>query len=287
MTCGGAALVLAHGYPEGVGALAQYFEAAGFDLFVHVDRKVALDPFHARLAGRSGVILVEPRVNVFWRGFSVVEATIGLITAALQQRDYPRYVLISDDSLPLVGPRVLSAMLEQGQEFLEASATTRPDFLRRYDRFYMLDSVATQIRWLPVAEREVTPDAVLRINRLESLRKRGKRPLEALYHGSQWWALQRISVEAILNSWHTDHWLRESFEFSEVPDEHYFQTILGMERNSVWNTLVHTEWDVPVPPRVYTTIEEIGERAGVGAPFIRKVRLTEQQLHDYMPPLLA
>ena len=108
-----------------------------------------------------------------------------------------------------------------------AAAPANDALKLRYERFFMFDSAATQVRWTPVIDREVTLDALQRFAQLSVVRSRGKKPLASLFHGSQWMALTSASVDRILNSWENDSWLRELFEFSEARMKAYFHTILS------------------------------------------------------------
>ncbi|HTJ65776.1 MAG TPA: beta-1,6-N-acetylglucosaminyltransferase, partial [Alphaproteobacteria bacterium] len=192
-----AALVLAYRYPIGLSALARYFDLTGTDMFVHVDAKIDETAFReAAAAATQQVTFLPDRIAVFWRGFTVVEATIALLKAARAQ-GYDRYLLISDDSLPIVGPDTFQALLSPEEDYF--AARPAEDELRlRYDRFYMFDSAVTQARWLALSDRHVDAETVDRFTRLGKLMKRGKKPLETCYHASQWMALTWRSVDTIL-----------------------------------------------------------------------------------------
>jgi len=283
-----AALILAANHPPGVLALARFFQAAGVDVFVHVDRKLDIAPFQAGLVNEPGIRFLTTRTEVFWGGFSLVVATKLLIDAALAQGDYEFLMLLSDDTLPLINRAMMIDILASDTQFMRVLEDKATPFKARYDGFFMPDSAATQPRAVPALSREVTADAVARMNRLQALRQRGKRPLAAFHQGSNWWALNRASVDRIRHAWDADPWLRESFEFSLLPEEHYFHTILGESGTAPPPaTFIHTEWDVEHPPRIFITIEEIVSRRDRGAPFIRKARLGSDDLDRYIGSLLT
>src|SRR5450631_2159965 len=100
-----AVLVLAYKYPIGLRSLTHFFSAPGFDIFVHVDRKIDAGPFE-ECAGDS-TCLLQDRIPVFWRGWSIVEATMRLIIHAKSRCEYDRYVLISDDTVPIADASTL------------------------------------------------------------------------------------------------------------------------------------------------------------------------------------
>lgn len=215
----------------------------------------------------------------------MVEATIALICAAVDDGGYDRYIIISDDSLPTVKMRELRDKIELGEDYI--SVGIAPEIFRsRYENFYMFDSEATQIRWLPVADRALSDDALERIGRLNTLRKIGKKPIPTAFHGSQWMGLTDKSIQCILESWNKDHWLRESFEFSEVPDGGYFHTILSQNYRLPSRPLMHVEWTGSPPPQVFTTIDELAAINSKDTLFVRKVNMVPEQLKIWTELLL-
>lgn len=281
-----AALVIASRYPAGIGALSTYFAALGADMFVHVDAKIDEAPFREAASAAGGnVHFLSDRTTVFWRGFSMTEATMKLLRSAAGKAPYDKFLLISDDSLPLLPPAVLTDRLAATDDYVAIGPNER--FRSRYTGFYMLDSYATQVRWIPLEQREVTPDAVARFLRLDALRRIGKKPIPQLFHGSQWWCLGAASVTRVLDVWATDTWRRESFEFSEVPDEHYIQTIIGEAGVPPRQQFMHTDWSTPTPPRIFKTPAELAEAAASGSLFIRKVDLNNADLESYVAGLIG
>lgn len=282
-----AAVLLAHRYPRSLGVLPRFFAAAGIDTFVHVDAKISDAPFRdAASASPAPVIFLENRVAVYWRGFTMVEATIALLKAARLRGKYDRYVIISDDSPPLIRPDALRKKLELDFDYIEVRLVDG-ELQRRYERYLMLDSPATQVRWIPLIDREVTEDMFRRCERLIALRGRGKKPCKVHHHGSQWMALTAASVDSILKSWENDIWLRESFEFSEVPDESYFHTILSEHGIPEWRPLMYTDWTDPSPPKVFKSLAEISNINTGDALFVRKIDFGYEDLKTWIDQMLA
>src|SRR5579863_9285303 len=95
-----AALILAHQCPELLARLAKRLESYGAQCFIHVDAKVDIAPFEAECSGTNSTF-VKPRTKVTWGGFSMVEATITLLSAALSDTRFTHFVLISGDTYPI------------------------------------------------------------------------------------------------------------------------------------------------------------------------------------------
>src|ERR1700688_818088 len=97
-----------------------------------------------------------------------------------------------------------------------------------------------------------------------------------------WMALSSRSVDVIMTSWDKDILLKESFEFSLFPDEAYFHTILGNRRLLSSRRLVHDDWSVQSPPRVFRTFEELLAIIPDDALFVRKVVLDAADMERWM-----
>jgi Core-2/I-Branching enzyme len=272
-----ALLVLASRYPLGLRALTRLFNTPEFDIFVHVDNKLDQAPFLKEAGGRA-TFLAE-RIEVYWRGWTMIEATMRLLDRARSIKRYESYVLISDDSLPLLSVAELKIALSENSNHMHVHPAD--DRAWRYEKYFMFDSHATQLRW--TQDREVTPDASNRLKRLADRRQGGKKPIARHFQGSQWWALSDDSVQEIFRSWNEDAWLRESFEFSDAPDEGYFQHILSGRVPS--RALMYVDWETPPsisPPRVFKTAADIAEIKPSTHLFVRKVDFDPDELDKWV-----
>lgn len=89
------------------------------EFFIHVDMKVDLSKFqHVR---GTNVRFLSQRVNVYWGGYSTVEAILALIRSALrcgQSWDY--LVLLSGSDYPIRSARYIESYLSEnaGAEFM-------------------------------------------------------------------------------------------------------------------------------------------------------------------------
>ncbi len=271
-----AVLILAFRYPRGLRALARYFSGPDHRVFVHVDAKVGIEPFIA--AAGDGVSFVADRVTVFWRGWTMVEATMKLILAARAEGPFDQFVLLSDDALPLLDVGGFRAALAAAPHYLDVGSNRAR--AERYDKFFMYDSDATQTRYVP--SRAVSDDAMARMARMIALRLRGKKPVERHFQGSQWWGLPAASIETLVARWHDDPWLRESFEFSDAPDESYFQEILGPTHARGSRKLMAVDWKAPTPPRLYVQAAELAALTPTTELFVRKIDFDDAELDVWL-----
>jgi hypothetical protein len=256
-----AVLVLASRVPQAIPLLAAYFAGAG-DVFVHVDAKT---PDQA-IPPAPGVRFV-PRSAVFWGGWSMTLATFELIDAALAAGQYDRFLLISDDSAPLLPIERMIGALSEPVERIWITVEDDAWWHRRYDGYFFFDHPATSARHVPGPERRLDEALFSAMRDAKAMQDgRGKKKL-ALAHGPQWWALTRATIERVMDTHRADEWRRASFRFSAVSDEHYIQSIIGETSRQKF---MLTERDGSVWPRVFRRPSEIDRGRAEGFLFLRK-----------------
>lgn len=269
-----ALLVLAHAAPSVLAETARVFDDPRFRIHVHLDRKVGLEDYGAGRVWPGGLRFIEERCDVYWGGFNMVRATEALARAALADASTTVCCLISDDTVPLLPPDQVYGALTSVPDRIDVGLSRRnPPYLRRYTDYYFLDSRLTSARWLEAHDRSADGTAVEALQRLARLRERGKYPFPENWNGSQWWSLARGTLEAILGELSGNPWLRESFEFSAVPDESAFHTLyanrLGLSARSFTGPMLTDATRVPAP-YVYRSLAELPS-IPAGKLFLRKV----------------
>lgn len=264
-----AILVLAYAAPDILALHARYL--SGFDFLVHVDAKADLDNF-APAIGLPNVTLLPERLGVFWRGWSSVQAQMMLLRAAVA-RQYDRVVMISDDSFTLRAPAPLQDALALPGERMEVRPA--PDFRDRYDRFFFQDSPATCRRGYNGTDRAFRLEDLDALQAMAALMRQGKLPLETLYFGQAWWSLTRASALLVLDAFDNRPHLRESFRFSDCPDEHFVQNALsvgGSLPQPNRGPLMWADWKRDPKPYTLQTMADILPALDGRHLFARKIR---------------
>ncbi|HEX7388851.1 MAG TPA: beta-1,6-N-acetylglucosaminyltransferase [Acidiphilium sp.] len=224
-----------------------------FEVFVHFDAKAG-DPPDLK---QHNVRYITPRHAVYWGGFSMVEASLALLHAAISTGDFERFLFISGDTLPvrhsaslaeaLLWPHVEYIELKpipddpatHGQSREEISARWGTGHAGRFYNFQYWDSLLTN----PFTEAELMRATGLDQANVQKLRGEaahlvrslaGRLPLrprlfQKFFFGSQWWDLSRKLVERLQDQIFSDQ-TKEYFRFMEVPDEHYLPCIIGNQR---------------------------------------------------------
>jgi hypothetical protein len=283
-----AVIVLAHlQEPAGVALLCEYFSAINASLFVHVDAKVDDSAYRSIALGQRHVELVSNPLKVYWGGFNTVRAIIRSLEFAAERGHFDRFTLITENSIPLVKPDDLIAMLSSDVEYMHLIRRPPAEVHKRYEGFYFFDCFAMSPRHCEPVLRELTDDVLHDIERLKVVRSHGKCPVD-LHHGSTYWALSRRAIEAVLESYHHHVDMRESFEFSAIPEEQYFHTILGNafpDREFVpW---MYADFSRPPYPYVFSKRAEILDRPRPAGAFLRKTDMRSPELVDFVHDLLA
>jgi hypothetical protein len=237
-------LVLSHKNPGQVEALADRIlelSPAG-EVVVHHDAAAVDVPWNGSPPAR--IHLVE-RMRVLWGDWSLVEASLRLLRFAADTLDAEWFVFASGDDRPV---RDLAAwereVASSGADGLVPARelVSRPAFGRR-PTADDLNYVRYAHRWrvLPRIGRGVL-ELARRISRYVQplckieysdrrdrwflgVRRRRRLPAGwALYAGSQWMAFDRRAAEILLS---VDGSVTAWFRHTWIPDQGYFQTVLG------------------------------------------------------------
>ena len=215
-------LVLCYAAPLIIDRVVGLLGTEHFRYFLHVDAKLDLGAYQRQMRAAHEVTWVEPRLGVFWGGYTMIEAELSLARAALADQALEAFILISDDSAPLLPASRIVQALTEAPDRITCDAR-KPDHVF-YRNFYYVDSKFTSLRHVVMAERAFTEADSQAIQRLERLRSQGKKSLSALHVGRQWWSFGRDSLSRIVSLIDGDAHLADSFRFSFIPDEMFIQT---------------------------------------------------------------
>jgi hypothetical protein len=241
-------LILAHNTPNHLSRLVRALDSPNAAFFIHVDRKSDISPFRRRLSQRN-ITFLEDRVAVYWGNFSDVKATIKLIKKALSHSlDFVYFVLLSGADYPLRDPRYIEEFFSshQGREFINlvqmpCNAVGKPVqrlenyWLKTpYNNLFVIRTVARLNKW-NMNLKLIRRDWVKALNDIVP------------YAGSQWWALTGDACRYILAFIDSRPDVVKFFNNVYMPDESFFQTIIGnskFAKDAVRN-LTFVDWSRP------------------------------------------
>lgn len=277
-----AILVLAHKAPEVLQYQIEALRHPQIHHFVHLDPKA--DPEKFDFLKDTNIQCVSAPHNIFWGGFSMVEAEISLLRLA-NDNGYDRFVLVSDDSFPLMRASDLIKSLEPPLNWAGRLKSSTDWPLQRYADFFFYDSHGTNPRSHAGSLGKFDAREASTFLDLANLMVTGKRPIPRFYHGSQWWVLTKPAADRVLNVFDDDLYLKMSFRFSAIPDESYIQTIVGnaFPREMGERTLMWTDFSRQIRPHIFTDVRDLSGAFESGYPFVRKIegdmRLLEHLSH--------
>ena len=239
-------LILAHSNPEQLSVLLEDIDNDNADIYIHIDKKSDISSF-IHLENKN-ITFIDERVEIYWGEFSIVEATINLLKVATKKKhDY--YSLLSGSDILVQSPSKLIKYLElnRGNEFINiipmpSTKLNKP--LSRIEYYTFTQSNIKKILKSSRVSKTITKIAnKLFKNKIKRNYKK-KIAIETFYAGSQWWTLSSNAVTLILNYCAENPNFIRYFRNVRIPDEVFFQTILGNSHLSktLIPSLTYTIW---------------------------------------------
>jgi hypothetical protein len=245
-------LILAHTDPPQLSRLIKALDGEDVSFYIHIDRKSSLETFTSVIKPAPNVHFLQQRVPVMWGGFSVVEATLLLIRAALAAGPAFDYaILLSGLDYPIKPRRYVLDFFGKhpGRQYLRyASIADNPSLAYKVKYYYF-----PSIQW-PRNHRIV---ARLRYKLVRFLLpRRSFLPNLVPYTGSQWWALTKDCLQYVVN-YVDEHWeYAECLCYADIPDETFFHTLV---LNSPFGEHTNRNIQVGKWPNVRQPVREAGE----------------------------
>lgn len=219
-------ILLCHKDPEGIIAQAQRLTEAGDCIAIHFDARASardFDAIRAALACNPSVTFAERRIKCGWGAWSLVEATILAVRAAVEA--FPRathFYMLSGDCMP-------TKTAQYAHDFLDR---TDADYIESFD-FFGSDWIKTGIKEERLTYRHWFNERTQKTLFYKSLAMQQRLGLERrvpadiqMQIGSQWWCLRRRTVEWVLDFIQKRRDVMRFFAATWIPDETFFQTIV-------------------------------------------------------------
>jgi hypothetical protein len=230
-------VVLAHERAEQAARLLSALRHPRASAYLHVDRRVALEPFERALAG-AGLTEVTalPRHATGWASPQLVDAALeGLSRAVADRCDY--FLLVSGADFPLRPAEEIVAFAEAAGSRSHVGHFPLPDPRWRFegrDRtdFYTFTVRGRRETCIPRGEDTSFLGARGRLLNAALRLRAAPRPPRRFpayarpFGGSQWWNLSRAAAEFVLAFLDEHPGYRRYHEHTLAPDEIFFQSIL-------------------------------------------------------------
>jgi hypothetical protein len=219
-------LILAHADLPHLRRLVTALPADSVKL-VHMDRKFGAAP---DLSAVPNTVVLSDRIAVYWADFSIVEATLSLLRAALHFGQVERIVLLSGSCYPIASDDDILDFFaaRPAANFIKAFSIEDASALY-HDKIGRIhvgeESIARLAGTHPAFNHALSRGLTLLLSWRKRDWRRGLAPLKP-YFGSQWWAITRACGEYILEREEECRAL-QFFEHCFAPDEMYFHTIVA------------------------------------------------------------
>lgn len=225
-------LILCHTDPHHIARLTQKITKGTDNVaFVHVDGKSDISPFMTLLNPQKQVEVLQNRTNVFWGGYGAIEATIGLMKAALSYGPFDRFVLLQGLEYPIRANREIVEFFENHPttEFIKAqNISTAKDYksVHKYRLYHYLD----RLNRLPYKLLEYGNSILVRSHVVPYFKRNYVRDFQGnkmeIYQGCAQFGLTYKAVQYIVDFHDKNPKFNRYFESVYAADEAYFHTIL-------------------------------------------------------------
>ncbi len=280
-------ILLCHKNPDAIIRQAAQLTAAGDCLSVHFDASSDAADYamlQDALADNPNVTFAKKRVKCGWGEWSLVQATLHAIEAAVDTFPHAsHFYMVSGDCMPIKSARFAHQFLDQHDS----------DFIESFD-FFDSNWIKTGFREERLVYRHFFNErtqkrrfyTALVLQQKLGLTRKIPDDLEIMI-GSQWWCLRRRTVEALLAFIQERPDVMRFFRRTWIPDETFFQTLVrhlvpGREIECRTLTfLMFTDYGMPLT--FYNDHYDL--LLGQGAFFARKISAEAAALHERLGAL--
>jgi hypothetical protein len=215
-------LILAHEDVDMIRRIVKRMSSVG-PTFVHVDAKSIISKSQYQ---DMSCIFVEPTVPVYWGDWSVVEATVLLLEAALVDPSTTRFTLLSGSHYPIISNREIALKAGvSGNVIASRNAPNMPDGSRPEVEYERRSYKSNKPNGWWVKTKNGFMNRVVYCGR--PLDWKAVTPPTGMRAGSQYWSIERKFAEYCVAQIRSSRPLIEYFKQIGCSDEKVFATLYG------------------------------------------------------------
>lgn len=219
-----AILILAHKDIGYLCRLVESFPIGIFRLYIHVDRRCGLTDIQVGCIRQAAdVRYLGQEYSANWGSYALVRATILLCRKALADEDNEYFHLIS-------GSDIRTCTCEHFYDFFKKNKGR--NFIMNFD-FFSTSQVEKRrnrlvyehrLEQYNIRDSKNDNDAYQR-DLKNQVKNRKVKPLPdfPVFHGSQWWSLERACIRYIVGK---ESFIEKNFKLVSIPDEIFAQTVI-------------------------------------------------------------
>ncbi len=274
-------LILCHKNPEQVKRLVSSLLHPQAHIYIHVDNKVPIAPF-LPVTDMPNVFMVGARVNVYWGGYSIVQATLNGFRQILDSGIKYDYInLLSGQDYPLKPPAEIHKFLSDnpGRLFVNVFPEWNRDaeHEHRLKQYYF---ASINIRGKYTAER------------IARLVKPRKFPGDFVPMGrSQWYTIPSDCAAYIVKFLEKNRHIVKLFKYMWAPDELIFQSVMynSHHRKAITNdNMRYVDWSERKASPKILTMNDATPLTHSGNLFARKFDInTDSDILDHLDNFMA
>ncbi|MFN4106171.1 beta-1,6-N-acetylglucosaminyltransferase [Acinetobacter lwoffii] len=201
-------LILTHKSIDHIYAYARFYQDANF--YIHLDKKVEITRINTQDLPNVYFVDDIDRVDINWAGFSMVQATLNLMSFALyHDHENSFFHLISGDDV--IFESFDSIPFDTNKIYMECYESPRHRYRVRFNTPHADTKHQRKIYGKALTILYKIFDKILPTSK-------------KCYFGSQWFSISRVDLELILRSATEDY--INFFKHKLCPDEHFFQYLV-------------------------------------------------------------
>ncbi len=224
-------LVLCHSNPAHIARLVKKLSWGENHVFVHVDKKTDIQPFTEKLESLKNCTVLDKRVEVFWGGYSSIDATILLMKTALLKGEFDRFVILQGLDYPIKNNDEIEKFFIDNKEteFISAqNISIRKDArsIHKYRLYHFLDnphSIRAMI-WQRIKMYCLKKDIMISF-KPNTVKDNSGNKME-IFQGCAQIALTKDAVQYIVEFNEKNKKFNKFFKTMFAVDEAYFHTII-------------------------------------------------------------
>ncbi|KMK65369.1 DUF5928 domain-containing protein [Puniceibacterium sp. IMCC21224] len=219
-------ILLCHKDPDAIIKQAQSLTAVGDYIAIHFDRRassVQYNKIRSALTDNPNVVFVSNRVRCGWGEWSLVQATLNAVHAAVEA--FPRathFYMLSGDCMTIKSAEYTHDLLDRRDvDYIESVDYFASDWIKTGWK----DERLIYRHWFNERTQKRRFYAMFEVQKRLGLTRNIPADLEIMI-GSQWWCLRRETVQSILEFCARRRDVTRFFAATWIPDETFFQTLV-------------------------------------------------------------
>lgn len=227
-----AIIILAHKSPDQLSRLIDSLDHEKIRCYIHVDKKSNIEKFISVTSKerKAKVVFLKKRYDGRWGGLGLVKATLEAIKVGLSDNNAFHFVLLSGQDYPIVSVDKIISFLEQHRDsnYIEYREFNKQNWPKQLDRVnsYSIRLLGRVYTYPYKGKLSLKQRLLYQIFKLLYPIPRKLPYYMKPFYGSQWWGLTAKTCQEIINFLQEHPAYLEYHEYSFIPDEFFFQTIL-------------------------------------------------------------